>query len=109
MLDFTEDELILLVQDGYKPGYMMDIREGDLIAIPPVSRIRFSESEPKPSVKTLVVQRVMSLDASYVDDSKKFIQHTVITFIGINVNNLPEHCSYGNTYPCFIKREELEQ
>lgn len=105
MLDFTQDELTLLIQDGYEPGFMMDIREGDLIAIPPIMRTNIEGLNN--TIKTLVVKRVIKSDSSYYDSDKdEIIPHTVINFIGITLDNLPEHCMYGNTYPCFIKRGE---
>lgn len=110
MLDFTQEETALLVADGYMPGWMMDIREGDLIAIAPVVRTNFADGSPVPP-KTLTVARVIRSDASYTEydhetHEERLVPHTVINFIGISLDNLPEHCAYGNTYPCFIKRGE---
>ena len=101
MMNFTDTELDLLVADGYQPGYMIDIREGDLVAIPPVTRF-----DDKP-VQTIVVTRLMVVDASYWDERKNgIVPHRVIDFIGTDLDGRPHHLSYGNTYPCFFKREE---
>jgi hypothetical protein len=107
-MKFTNEETQLLMEDGYKPGYMGDIREGDLVAIPPVSRTSFAgEIHP---VKTIVVDRLMKQDASYFDpDENEQVQNVVINFIGFNLDNLPEHLSYGSMYPCFYKREEEQK
>lgn len=108
MLDFTNEEIVMLVEDGYTAGYMMDIREGDLIAIAPVMRTNF-EGGIVP-VKSLTVQRIMHLRSDYRDtETDELVEHTVIVFIGIDLDGLPQHCSYGNTYPCFIKREEQQK
>ena len=105
-MNFTKDELIMLIDDGYKPGFMIDIREDDLVAIPPIVRTHYADGEMIP-VKTLVVQRIIKQDASYWDEESDAIKpHIVVVFIGIDLDNLPEHCAYGSTYPCFIKREE---
>jgi hypothetical protein len=104
IMEFSSEETIMLMADGYEPGFMMDIQEGDLVAIPPVTRTSF-DGEIKP-VKTLTVKRVVPQDASYADENDEIVAHTVINFIGITIDNLPEHCSYGCTYPCFIKRSK---
>lgn len=105
MLDFTKEELMLLTQDGYKPGFMMDIREGDLIAIPPVWRSQF-DGTPIP-IKSLTIERILELVTQDYDEvNDRVIHHTVVVFIGRDLDGLPEHCSYGNTYPVLIKRQE---
>ncbi len=38
MMDFTKEEIRLLLGMDYHPGFMLDICEGDLVAIPPVTR-----------------------------------------------------------------------
>jgi hypothetical protein len=105
MLEFTNDEIVMLVEDGYEPGFMMDIREGDLVAIPPIMRTNF-EGVPNP-VRTLVIQRIMPVDSSYHDmDTDELVRNVVIHFIGMTLENLPQHCTYGSTYPCFFKRPQ---
>jgi len=104
VLGLTQEETALLMENGYTPGYMMDVQEGDLVAIAPAMRTSF-DGKPNP-VKTLVVKRIMNNDASYYNpDKDEVVPHRVINFIGFNLDNLPEHCSYGHTYPCFYKRE----
>ena len=103
MLDFTQEETELLVADGYEPGFMMDIRVGDLVAIAPVMRTSFDGAPIPP--KTLTVVRIVKQDGSYWQpEREEMVRNTVVNFIGMNLNNLPEHCAYGHTYPCFIKR-----
>lgn len=104
-MNFTREETGLLVQDGYEPGFLMDIQEGDLVAIPPVTRSNFDGSIAP--IKSLVVKRMMKIDASYSDpETGEFTRNIVIKFIGIDLDGLPVHCSYGSTYPCFYKRSE---
>ena len=99
MMNFTDEELDLLVADGYFPAYMMDVREGDLVAIPPVMRY------DNKKVQTVIVTRLMVQPSDYTDDNGRLRQHTVIVFIGNDLDGRPHHLSYGGTYPCFIKRE----
>lgn len=100
MMSFTDAELDMLVSDGYEPGYMMDIREGDLVAIPPV--IRFDDQK----VITVVVTRLMPTNGDYMDESGAMVRNTVMVFIGNDLDGRPHHLSYGGTYPCFLKRGE---
>jgi hypothetical protein len=95
---FTDSELDMLVSDGYSPGYMMDVQEGDLVAIRPVTR--YGDK----TVMTVVVQRLMTVSADYRDDEGRLVPHRVIVFIGADLDGRPHHLSYGNTYPCFYKR-----
>lgn len=101
MMSFTDAELDMLTADGYTPGYMMDVREGDLVAIPPVMRLDDKK------VQTIVITRLMMVDGSYWDDRQGgIVPHRVIDFIGTDLDGRPHHMSYGNTYPCFIKRDD---
>jgi len=105
MTDFTMEETSMLVEDGYQPGFMLDVREGDLVAIAPGIRSNF-DGTTRP-IKTLTVQRLLILNNSYYDyESDEMIENVVIKFIGINLDGLPEHCAYSNVYPCFIKKSE---
>ncbi len=105
MMDFTKEETRLLLDDGYRPGFMLDISEGDLVAIPPVTRHSFN-GEPA-RVKTLRVERIILLhQRNYDMDSDDFIENNVVVFIGNDLDGLPEHCAYGNTYGCFIKTQD---
>ena len=101
MIDFTEDEITLLVQDGYTPGFMGEIKEGYLVAIPPVMRSSFDGTTN--TVKTYVITKLMKVNAPYMDPSEGYVPHEIINFIGIDLNNLPKHGAYGNDYPCFYK------
>lgn len=103
VMEFTTDEMQMLSGDGYVAGYIEDIREGDLVAIPPVMRTS-AFGDPQ-GVKTLMVERVVPRDASYTDEDGGFVRHVVISFIGRDIDGLPRHQSYGNSYPCMFKRE----
>lgn len=89
-MDFTDAELDLLVGDGFEVAYMGDIKLNDLVAIPPV--IRSDLGGGSKTVKTVVVTRIRCVG-------------DVMVFIGTDLDGRPHHMSYGNTYPCFIKRE----
>ncbi len=105
MMDFTKEEIRLLLGMGYHPGFMLDICEGDLVAIPPVTRLSFNGETA--TVKTLRVERLINLHKENYDmDSASIIEQNVIIFIGLDLDGLPEHCAYGNTYGCFIKTED---
>jgi len=96
---FMSEEITMLVQDGFSPGYMMDIQVGDLIAIPPVSRTPIFGDErdgDRHKVQTFFINRVESHEEE--DGSG------VIMFIGTDVFDLPRHNQYGYFYPCMIKR-----
>lgn len=101
-MTFTDSELDMLVSDGYVPGYMMDVQEGDLVAIPPV--MRYDDRK----VLSVVVQRLMAVAADYHSDDGRLVPHRVINFIGLDLDGRPHHLSYGNTYPCFYKRAAEE-
>jgi hypothetical protein len=105
MMDFTKEEIRLLLGNGYHPAFMMDVTEGNLVAIPPVSRNTINGEAAL--VKTLRVERLMNFRKQNYDfDNDRFVEHDVVIFIGIDLDGLPEHCSYGNTYGCFIKTED---
>ena len=106
MMEFTTEELQMLVGSGYEAGYMGDVREGDMVAIPPSFRTRLG-NEPPPTVKTLVVQRIFRVQSDYYDEAGGLVRNVVINFIGVDLDNLPQHCAYGSTYPCFILREQV--
>ncbi len=59
MMDFTNEEIRMLLGDGYHPGFMLDVEEGDLVAIPPVTRIALNGETA--TVKTIRVQRLITL------------------------------------------------
>lgn len=103
-MEFTIEETDLLVQDGFVCGWMGDIQEGDIVAIPPVSRTTFG-GEPRP-VKTFVIQRLLpKFDGSYWDpDEDGMIHNVVVHFIGLDLDGRPSSESYGSTYPIFYKR-----
>lgn len=106
METFTIEETDLLVDDGFIPGYMMDLQEKDLVAIAPFTRTNFTTGEHNP-VMTYTVERIMPLDSDYEDyDSNGRVRHTVIVFIGRDLDGRPHHLSYGNTFPCFYKRSQ---
>lgn len=106
MMEFTTEEVRMLLDDGYFAAFMGDIREGDLVAIPPVMRTSLfaSESHP-PTVQTFEVQRLIDHRSTEMDDEGNVSSHRVMVFIGIDLEGLPRHKSYGATYNCFIKRE----
>lgn len=99
-MNFTDEELDLLTADGYVPGYFMDIREGDLVAIPPVTR------HDNKTVTTVVIERLMTVQADYNNEDGQLVRNQVLNLIGRDLDGRPLHLTYGNTYPCFIKREE---
>lgn len=106
MLDFTKEETQLLVGQGFKIGWMGDIQDSDVVAIAPVMRTSFGGEPPK-TVKTLLVERVQPVQSDYYDEEEdKKVRNVVIHFFGYDLDGLPEHCTYGSTYPCFIKRAE---
>lgn len=109
MIDFLASEIRMLIDDGYWPGFMSDIREDDLIAIAPVSRTPIWNDErdgDQYRVRTRVVQRIFAVDGTYLDEHDDLVRNVIITFIGIDLDGLPHHERFGSTYPVFIKRGE---
>ncbi len=105
MMDFTKEEIRLLLGMGYHPGFMLDICEGDLVAIPPVTRHPVDGETAL--VRTLRVQRLIFLrQTNYEFESDEVVDYSVVVFIGTDLDEIPHHCSYGNTYGCFIKTED---
>jgi hypothetical protein len=94
MMEFTRIEAKVLTERGYRPGYIKDIAEGDIVVIPPVSRRNF-DGEYR-GVKYVVVDR---LELDSVPD------HSVYNFIGLDLDMLPVYCSYGAMYNCMIKSD----
>jgi hypothetical protein len=108
-MEFTTDEISMLVSDGYFPSWMKDIQEGDLVAIAPVFREPIYGDPEKDGdrhkVRTLRVQSHFLTDAAYHDeDTDELVPSTIISFIGIDLDGLPRHQSFSSSYPCFIKR-----
>jgi hypothetical protein len=104
MMDFTKEEIRLLLGMDYHPGFMLDIREGDLVAIPPVTRHPVNGETAL--IQTFRVKRLITLHKeSYDMDSDNVVEYYVVIFIGTDLDGLPHHCSYGNTYGCFIRTE----
>jgi hypothetical protein len=105
LMEFTQEEAMMLTADGFEPGFMMDIREDDLVAIPPVSRFTIKENEAPATVKTVVVKRKLTVDGTYMDENDEIVPNRIVTFIGNDLDGIPGHYSFGHTYPCFFKRE----
>lgn len=103
MLNFTTDEIDLLVADGFIASFMRDIRVGDLVAIPPVTRESWT-GEPR-AVESLRIQRILQeLDDDLDEHGNDISPHFVLNFIGLDIDDRPIHKAFGHTYPCFIKK-----
>lgn len=103
MFDFTREEVDFMIKDEYKPGFMKDIQNNDLVAIPPISRTDPYGDERGP--KVLVVTQLWRSDGSYYQpEEDRTVPNTIMNFVGVDKNGQSEHCSYGNAYPCWIKR-----
>ena len=91
IMEFTNTEAEFFMNLGYSMGFMMDVQVGDQIAIPPVTRTEFDGTTVP--FQTLRVTRLIRGKGS------------VISFVAIdNVTDLETNKSYGDTYPCFIKK-----
>lgn len=90
MMTFTPNEAIALQEEGFFAAWMKDVREGDMIAIPPVSRF----SEINDEVQWVYVTRLRNVKAS----------SSVVTVIGITLDGYEIHHAYGDSYPVSILR-----
>lgn len=108
IMEFSAAEIRMLLDDGYSPDYIGSIREGDLVAIPPVSRTPIYGDErdgDKHKVRTFTIKSIVKSDASFYEPREDLvIQNTVVNFIGVDIDGLPRHESYSSIYHCFIKR-----
>jgi hypothetical protein len=95
IMQVTPDECAMLSDLGYRPGYVLDIVEGDEVAIPPVSRYL-------PGNEGLRMVRVERIFAPIRGNTQ------VLAFIGTSSDGA-NHYSYGAAYPVWIKRAESKE
>ena len=88
LMSTNQEEVVMLTGAGYEPAYIDDIREGDEIAIPPVSRY-FQDG-----LQMLTVQRILQPSPSV---------HGVVSFTADSPEGLNHH-QYGAAYPVWIIR-----
>jgi len=89
IMKVTAEESVMLSGAGYEPGYIGDIREGDEIAIPSISR--FGDDDQ--GLHMLTVRRILQPSPSI---------HGVVSFTADSPEGL-NHWSYGVAYPAWIK------
>ena len=99
MLSFTTDQAEELIKQGFEPGWLNDIEVGCTVVVAPLLP-SFAE---KREMKRYRVVRLLQEPRTELDDDEP-VSNVVINFIGIGESGVPEHLSYGYTYPCFFKK-----
>lgn len=90
LFSFTPEDTESLVNDGFNPGYIKDVKEGDEIALAPMLTMDGGAKR----------YSLLRQEKSYGDG------HVVHSLIVINEDGMPEHKSLGQMIPCFYKPME---
>lgn len=102
LMNHTTEESFDLVASGFMPGYVGDLKEGDVFSIAPVMRKVIVSGEPDRTPMMYCVDQVRPVEASYTDDVGQYHHNVVVNMIAWDELNLPVHLSYGSTYPVYI-------
>lgn len=87
-----------LQEMGFKPGYMGDVRVGDIIAKAPEE---FSHFE----FGLMAVTRVEDVDGSYYEPEEDVVvRNRVMRIIGFDENDLERHIHFGSTHSIYLYR-----
>lgn len=102
MEDFTQEQTQMLMAGGFHAAWMKELQQGDEVAIGGCAY-------PVHELRQYVVA---SLEPDIVGDhdERGYVRSTreLVRFIGIDLDGLPHHETFGGTYPCFIKTPESE-
>lgn len=102
IFEWTEKERSDLIHRGFRPGFMHDIKVGDIVNIPSISRFLPEEDLPE----QYLVQRIIRTQHEDLINDDETIPHYVVVFIGVAADEMPYHKAYGHTYPCMILRRD---
>lgn len=93
MIAFNVEEAQALMEAGFHHAWMRDVEEGDMIAIPPVSR--YSSLDEHREIQWVYVTRIRDVYPG---------SNIVRTIIGTTLEGHEVHHSYGDSYPVSILR-----